>query len=121
LELEDAIMRERQKQSERTEREQNQRALQSGDLCLVFAPDRLIDDSKGLRTKWHGPFAVLKQVSATVYMVLFNGHPRAFHVQRLLIYDPSGVAEGTVTAQAVILQKKLYQNYMKSTHKRIKN
>jgi len=115
LELEAQTMRDRERRAEDSAKFQNQRALQAGDHCLIFAPDRLLDDSHGVRTKWLGPVPVLKQVSAVTYLVLLNGHPRVFHIQRLLIFDPSGVPEGTPTAHNVMEQRRLYDEYMQIT------
>jgi len=84
-ELDEEVMRDREKREEVSSRDQNQRPLRTGDLCLVFAPDRLLDDARSLRSKWIGPFPVVRQVSAVTYALLVNKQPRVFHIQRLLI------------------------------------
>jgi len=113
LELESQLMEAKERRADSAEKLANQRQLVPGDLVMVFAPDRLVDDTRGLRTKWLGPYPVLRQVGAVTYLLLYNGTTRVFHIRRLLLYDPSGVIDGTPTSRIVKEQRSLYERYIK--------
>jgi hypothetical protein len=67
--------------------------LQPGDLVLVFNPEALISETRGLRFKWKGPHVVHRRTGAVNYLIWEDGKLKVFHLSRIIPYDPSGLTE----------------------------
>jgi len=87
--------------------------IKEGELVLTFNPKALIDDARRVKPKWEGPFIVIKQTSATTFMVLYRGKPKILHVSRMVVFDPALTPEGSPAMLEVRKQRELYQSYLK--------
>jgi hypothetical protein len=59
LELEKAIKDERERRATKAELNSSVPQLRRGHLALVFAPDRIINDARGMKSKWLGPYSIV--------------------------------------------------------------
>jgi hypothetical protein len=88
--------------------------LQPGDLVLVFNPEALISETRGLRFKWKGPHVVHRRTGAVNYLIWEDGKLKVFHLSRIIPYDPSGLTEENPVLEQVKELRKEYQAFLRT-------
>ena len=88
--------------------------LQPGDLVLVFNPEALISETRGLRFKWKGPHVVHRRTGAVNYLIWEDGKLKVFHLSRIIPYDPSGLTEENPVLEQVKELRKEYQVFLRT-------
>jgi len=91
-------------------------SIKPGDLVLVFNPDKLLTDTRGLKVRWIGPFVVHRQVSQTTYQIFQDGILKVQHLSRMLPYDDTGLRDEHPMKERCVALHKEYKLLLRNLH-----